>query len=156
MSVRHLLPIALLACLSSNAGAGTPAGGGEPLRVGAAITARKAVDIDRLARNPKRYVGRTVRIEGMVKDVCQGMGCWVEVASPKGGSFLAKSLDESVLLPKDCVGRKVVVQGVVTTLPAKGAEAHQHAEPPAEGHACPAPSYVISTQGVELARAEKH
>jgi hypothetical protein len=74
----------------------------------------------------------------------------VEVASARGGSFLAKSLDESVLLPKDCAGRKIVVQGVVTALPAPGAGAHQHTEKEAEGHTCPAPSYVVATRGVEL------
>jgi hypothetical protein len=120
------------------------------LKVGAAITVRKPVDIDHLAHHPKRYVGRTVRLEGTVKQVCQGRGCWVEVASSRGGSFLARSLDESVLLPRDCAGRQIVVQGVVTALPPPGAEAHEHVDQPAEGHACPAPSYVVSTTGAEL------
>jgi hypothetical protein len=150
MSIRMLMPLALIVALGTTAGADTPGTSGEPLKVGAAITVKKPTDVGRLARNPRRYVGRTVRIEGTVKGVCQGMGCWVEVASARGATFLARSLDESVLLPKDCAGRKVVVQGVVTAMPAKGAEAHQHAEPPGEGHVCPAPSYLISTQGVEL------
>ena len=157
MNDRCLPLLALLMCLGSTVAAEPAVKPDEPLRVGAAITVKKSTDIDRLARNPKRYLGRTVRIEGVVKNVCQGMGCWVEVASAKGGSFLAKSLDESVLLPKDCVGRRIVVQGAVTALPAQGAEAHAHAhaEIPVEGHVCPAPAYVVSTQGVELARALK-
>jgi hypothetical protein len=150
-----LLVPALLSCLCLNAIAGSATTAPAPLKVGTGITVKKPVDIDHLASNPKRYVGRTVRLEGTVKEVCQGMGCWVEVASARGGSFLAKSLDESVLLPKDCAGRKIVVQGVVTALPAPGAEAHQHAQGEVEGHSCPQPSYLVSTQGVELMPAAK-
>ncbi len=60
--------------------------------------------------------------------------------------LLAKSLDESVLVPKDCAGRRVVVQGVVTALPAE----HKAEPQPTDGHACPRPEYVIATQGIEL------
>jgi hypothetical protein len=122
---------------------------GEPLRVGAPVTVKKPVNIEKLAKNPEKFAGRTVRLEGVVKDVCQGRGCWVEVATPKGASFMARSLDESVLLPKDCHGRKIVVQGLVTTLSKSAAE---EAKP--EDHACPRPSYIVATQGVELAAAK--
>ena len=119
MSTPRLLPTTLLLWLGSVAFAAAPTPGTDAVRVGAAVTSRKPTDIDKLARDPKKYVGRTVRIDGTVKKVCQGAGCWVEVASAKGTTFLARSLDESVLLPKDCAGRKIVVQGVVTMLPAK-------------------------------------
>ena len=151
----NLAMIAVLLCVGSVALAETAASGTDRVRVGARIATKKATDIARLARDPKPYVGRTVRIEGTVKNVCQGAGCWVEVASSKGLTFMAKSLDESVLLPKDCAGRRIMVQGIVTMLPAKEAEAHQHAEPVAEGHVCPAPTYLISTQGAELVAAGK-
>jgi hypothetical protein len=150
-----LLVPALLSCLFLNAVAGSNPKPPAPLKVGAGITVRKPVDIEHLSTYPKRYVGRTVRLEGTVKKVCQGMGCWVEVASARGGSFLAKSLDESVLLPKDCAGQKIVVQGVVTALPAPGAAAQEHAQKEAVGHECPEPSYVVATQGVELMPAAK-
>jgi hypothetical protein len=126
---------------------------GSPVqRFGAPVTVKKAVDIRKLEKQPARFVGRTLRLEGVVKNVCQGRGCWVEVGGARGGSFIAKSLDESVLLPKDCKGWKVIVQGVLTTLPQEG---HEHAA--AEGeqpHECPQPEYVLSTQGVELVAAK--
>ena len=128
--------------------------GDAPLTVGAGITARKSVKIADLSKRPDRYVGQTVRIEGTVKAVCQGRGCWVEVQDAKGASFMAKSLDHSVLLPKDCAGRKIVVQGVVTK---QAAEGHEHTQAeggemegmPA-GHTCPAPDYVVATTGAQL------
>jgi len=121
--------------------------GAEPARFGAAVTAKQRVPVAKLAKAPRKFEGRTVRIEGTVAEVCQGKGCWVRVKDAKGQTFLAKSLDDSVLLPKDCAGQFVVVQGVVTALkPA----AHDHEHEEGEAHACPTPEYVLATQGAEL------
>jgi hypothetical protein len=147
--VRHLVVSAAVVCLLAPAFASADApAGGDPLKFGAPVTVAKAVNLAKLAKNPAKFAGQTVRLEGTVKNVCQGKGCWVEVAARKGKSFIAKSLDESILLPKDCQGRRIVVQGLVTTMPAES-----HEEPAAEGHVCPQPKYVVSTQGVELAAA---
>ena len=115
---------------------------------GAAVKVKAPVNVAQLAARPEKFKGKTVRLEGTVKNVCQGMGCWVEVADDQGTSFMARSLDESVLLPKDCKGWHVVVQGRVVVLPAK---VKQEAEP--ADHACPKPEYVVSTSGVELSPA---
>jgi hypothetical protein len=123
------------------------AGSAAPVQVGSKITVKKAVDIDKLAKDPEKFVGQTVRLEGRVKAVCQGLGCWVEVENRKGTSFLAKSLDESIRLPKDCVGRTVVVEGVVTKLLPKPPTEEELAQ---EGHACPQPTYLVATKGAML------
>lgn len=120
-----------------------------PMKFGAPVTVKKALPIAKLEKKPSRYEGKTIRIEGVVQDVCQGAGCWISVGGPNGASFLAKSLDESVLVPNDCKGRKVIVQGVVTRLAAQGHDDHEIQEMEA-GHSCPAPNYVVATQGVEL------
>lgn len=125
---------------------------GKVQRFGAPVTVKKAVDVKKLEKDPAKFVGKTLRLEGVVKNVCQGRGCWVEVGGARGGAFLAKSLDESILLPKDCKGWKVVVQGVLTALPQ---QSHDHANHEGgEAHECPQPEYVLSTQGVELVAAK--
>jgi hypothetical protein len=132
----------------TSAGVGKDAPGAQaasgPVSVGAKITVKKPVSIARLAAHPEKYAGRTVLLSGTVKEVCQGMGCWVEVQSGKA-SFMARSLDETVLLPKDCKGRRIAVQGVVKALPREAAE-----EGTPKDHVCPRPSYVVATQGAEL------
>ena len=115
---------------------------------GAGITEKKPVKLAKLAKSPSKYKGKTVRLEGTVKDVCQGQGCWIEIESKDGKTFLAKSLDESVLVPKNSKGRNVVVQGVVTQMPPKPHE-HRDGE---EGHSCPQPTWVVSMLGVELSK----
>ena len=144
-NLRWLL-LAGSALLIAGAAVAAEQNAGNPVirRFGAPVTAKKAVDIAKLSKDPARFAGRRVRLEGTVKEVCQGKGCWVEVEAG-GASFLARSLDESVLLPKDCKGRRVVVQGIVKALPQTIKE-----EPKEEGHACPKPEWVVATQGIEL------
>ncbi len=143
--LRTLVFVAALAALPLLAFAGDAAA---PQRFGAEVKLKKPVNIAQLAANPAKFKGKAVRLEGTVKEVCQGRGCWVEVQDATGASFMAKSLDESVLLPKDCKGQHVVVQGVVMILPREAAE-----EPEPKDHACPKPNYVVSTRGIELTAA---
>ncbi len=119
-----------------------------PQKFGAPIKVKRAVEVGQLAKEPERFAGKKIRIEGTVKDVCQGRGCWVEVEAG-GASFLARSLDEKILLPKDCKGYAIVVQGVVKALP-RAAKVEADSAAKGEGHACPAPAWVLATQGVEL------
>jgi hypothetical protein len=146
-SLASLLALAVLAT-AALAGPEPAAVPSDPLVFGAPITTKKPVKVADLAKKPEKFKGKTVRLEGVVKEVCQGRGCWVEVAAPGGASFMARSLDHSILLPKDCQGRSIVVEGVVTTMPAEAHEEHG-AEMPA-GHTCPKPAYVVATRGIEL------
>lgn len=124
----------------------------EVQRFGEPVTITRPVDVRKLEKRPAKFVGQTVRLQGVVKNVCQGRGCWVEVSGARGGSFLAKSLDESLLLPKNCKGWNVVVQGTVTAMPQDGHD-HDHGDKGEAAHECPQPEYVVSTQGVELVAA---
>ncbi len=142
--LRSLILVAVVVACALPVAAGQAPPAGDVQTFGAPVTVKKAVKLDNLQKNPAKFAGQTLRLEGVVAEVCQGRGCWIEIASPKGVSFIARSLDETILVPKDCKGQKVVIQGVVTAMPAK---THDHAE---EGHSCPAPTFVLSTQGVEL------
>lgn len=145
-SVRWLAAgLIVTAFIAGCAGRQTRTSASPSLAVGTPITVTAPVSITALAADPASFEGQTVRLEGTVAAVCQGMGCWAEVKAADGSTFLARSLDESVLLPKDCAGRKIVVQGVVTRLPSAMAS-----EPKPEGHACPRPDYVVATSGASL------
>lgn len=149
MRIMSLASATLLSlALAAPALADAPAATGEAQKFGAPVTETKAVELAKLIKKPAMFADKTVRIEGTVKDVCQGQGCWIEVRDAKGRTFIAKSLDESVLVPKDCKGQKVVVQGVFTSKAAKG---HDHSHEAAEAaHDCPSPTWVLDTKGVEL------
>ena len=126
-------------------------------RYGAPITVRKPTQLAKVVKEPAKFEGKVLRLQGVVSNVCQGAGCWIEIES-KGQTFLAKSLDESVLVPNDCKGQAVVVQGVLAAKPVNGHEGHDHAAAAHEGaeaHECPTPTYLLATQGVDLRPAKK-
>ncbi|KAF0242367.1 MAG: hypothetical protein FD180_3948 [Planctomycetota bacterium] len=91
---------------------------------------------------------KQVQIEGTVRGVCKGRGCWVEVDDGKGKT-IAKSLNDSILFPKDCVGKRVLVQGVVRVMGAA-----REGEGSGSGDGCPQPEILVEIQGAKLFAAK--
>jgi len=50
-------------------------------------------------------------ITGKVAEVCQSEGCWIRLHKSDGTTLLVKSKDHSFVMPKDIVGKTVVVEG---------------------------------------------
>jgi len=153
-SVRRagILTIVTLATLVISCAGQKPA-----LRVGSPIEVKKPAPLARITADPASFVGQTVRLEGKVRSVCKWSGCWVEVVSADGAAILARSVDHDILVPTDCEGRRIVVQGVMSAAPADGAAegGHQHADGSEhhageEPHECPQPTYFVATSGIEL------
>ena len=81
---------------------------------GAGIKVASATPIDSILAEPKKYAGQTVRIEGMVTDVCPMRGCWMELAGEQPGHKLRfKVTDGEMVFPPDAKGKKAVAEGVV-------------------------------------------
>jgi len=51
----------------------------QKLTFGAPVTVLKATTVKELYASPENFVGKTVRIDGVITSVCQEMGCWVAV-----------------------------------------------------------------------------
>jgi hypothetical protein len=51
------------------------------------------------------------KIEGKVVEVCQAMGCWAKLKKEDGSTVMIKVKDHEFAMPKDIVGRTVVVEG---------------------------------------------
>ena len=68
------------------------------------------VSIDKLDVNLKenRYSGK---VTGKVVEVCQAMGCWVKLQKTDGTTVLVKAKDHGFTMPKDIVGKNVIVDG---------------------------------------------
>jgi len=53
-------------------------------------------------------------ITGKVAEVCQSEGCWIRLQKPDGTTLLVKSKDHAFVMPKDIVGKTVLVEGDAT------------------------------------------
>ena len=61
---------------------------------------------------PDSYVGKQIRLEGKVKDVCQKMGCWM-VVSDGESSIRVTTKAHKILVAKDGAGSKCHIEGEV-------------------------------------------
>ncbi len=109
---------------------------------GVDISPLDAVPVQAVVADGAALVGKPVKIEGRITEVCQGMGCWlsfqivdgplvrIDVPRDENGEYL-------YTFPKDASGRRAIISGIL----AEGSADHDvegdmdhHAEEGAEGH----------------------
>ena len=85
---------------------------------GSGVTVPEATPIAKILAEPDAYVGKTVRIEGKVLDVCPMKGCWMELAQEGDGSSLKVKVDDGVIVfPVTAKGKLAVAEGVLEAIP---------------------------------------
>jgi hypothetical protein len=81
---------------------------------GAGVKLAESTPIDAILADPKAYQGKTVRVEGMITDVCPKRGCWFDLAGGGPGKKLQfKVTDGEMVFPVDAKGKYAVAEGVV-------------------------------------------
>ena len=80
---------------------------------GAEITADEALPIGKVVADPDAYDGQTVKLAGVVREVCQNKGCWMTLEGGDGQSVRVTFRDYGFFVPKDIAGRSVVLEGSV-------------------------------------------
>ena len=80
---------------------------------GAGTTADGAININDLDKKVKdnKYQGKII---GKVVEVCQEKGCWMKVEKADGEQLMVKFKDYGFFMPKDIVGKEVVLDGEAT------------------------------------------
>jgi hypothetical protein len=84
-------------------------------RLGKPLTQNQPIAIGQLLSQAERYTGQTVQVKGKVTEVCQMMGCWMElVDSASGKSVVIKVNDGDIVFPPDAAGKMAVAEGKLT------------------------------------------
>ena len=83
---------------------------------GKGVTANDIVAISDLMASPDAYVGKTIRVEGLITDVCPKRGCWMDLAGEKDQAVRIKVDDGDIVFPLDAKGKKAVAEGVFTKI----------------------------------------
>lgn len=88
-------------------------GAGTELKLGKPLSNGKPVPVATLLASPDTYVGKTVQVKGKITQVCQMMGCWMNIDS--GGKSIRIKVDDGQLeFPKDSAGRTAIAEGKLT------------------------------------------
>jgi hypothetical protein len=79
---------------------------------GQPLTLKKTTPIASLMAAPDHYVGKTVQVKGKVAEVCDKMGCWMNL---KDGESMVriKVKDGEIVFPKDAVGKLALAEGIM-------------------------------------------
>jgi len=78
--------------------------GGGRIRRGEPLGESPSVAFADVLKEPAKYAGKKITVEGVVERVCQAQGCWMQIA-PEAGASADKSVrvtfDHKFFVPKD-------------------------------------------------------
>lgn len=83
---------------------------------GAPLGEAEEVSLAKLIHDPAPWVGKKVRVEGRITDVCPRMGCWVDIADADSNSIRFKVKDGEIVFPVEVKDRAIVAEGVLVRL----------------------------------------
>ncbi len=96
------LPLSFLAALAF----------GADQKLGAPLTAKEAMPLAALFASPGPLVGKTVQVKGKVTEVCEAMGCWMNLTDDQGHLLRIKVDDGGdIVFPKDSIGKTAIAEG---------------------------------------------
>jgi hypothetical protein len=127
--------------------------------LGAGVKIKEATPIEKLLTSSKDYVGKTVRIDGVVTAVCDKMGCWMDLRDEKADAKTGKTLRLKVedggpiKFPLAAKGKKASAEGVFE--PVSGEMAKEYAADAKEAKAGSemktlAPAFQIKATGAVI------
>ena len=105
------------------------------VNLGKPLTLKEPMSIQKLMSSPEQYLGKTVQVKGKVVEVCQMMGCWMELVEQGSGARVRIKVEDGVIVfPKDSVGKLAVAEGVFAKLVMTREEAIEQAQHEAEAN----------------------
>ncbi len=117
-------------------------------KYGAGVTQQSAVKVADLLASPETFLGKTVRVDGIVQAVCQNMGCWIQIGDDEQSKGIQFKVDDGVIVfPKDGKGRKASAEGTFEKVAAGTSEEAAHAEHTKDAKPADAPAYRIKATG---------
>jgi Domain of unknown function (DUF4920) len=125
-------------------------------KLGPGVKLTTATPIADLYASPAKFVGKTVRVDGIVTEVCEDMGCWMALASDATGEMIVrlKVKDEGpIVFPLTARGKHASAEGVFSKVSPKDHESLDAAAQDAKKHpkaGAFGKLYVINATGAEI------
>jgi len=102
-------------------------------KFGSEIGLEEKTNISDILNSPEDYLDQKVLVEGEVLDVCQKMGCWMELKSDvEGEKIKVKVKDGDIIFPIEAKGQTALVEGTVYKIELTQEEAAEYLEHVAE------------------------
>ena len=86
-------------------------------KLGKPLTQPAPVPMAEIEAHPGAYVGKVVQVRGRVSEVCQAMGCWMQIVDPVGERSMRIKVDDGdIVFPQSAVGKIAVAEGKLVKL----------------------------------------
>jgi len=95
---------------------------------GAAVTATGAVAVADLPNLLKDEQSHTVKVSGVVTDVCPKKGCWISLQTPDNTKVFVKMKDYGFFVPVELKGKTIVMEAEAKTVKTSVDELKHYAE----------------------------
>ncbi len=119
-------------------------------KYGNGVTLTAATTVESLLAQPDKYLGKTVRVDGVITAVCEMAGCWLELADAKpGAKTLRFKVDDGVIVfPVSAKGRRASAEGVFEKVSGEMAKEYEADRAKSKGDAsAPAPAFQVKATG---------
>ena len=80
-------------------------------KYGKPLTLKQPIPLATLLAHADDYNGKTVQVKAKITEVCQAMGCWLEMVNEDGQHIRFQAHEAGIEFPKDSAGRTVIAEG---------------------------------------------
>jgi len=112
--MKSLLTFLLVLSIALFASAQDPKSAVKGVTYGEGASAEGAIPISKASDQISEKDKFTGKVKGKVVSVCQEKGCWMKIERQTGEPVMVKFKDYGFFMPKDIVGKEVVLDGEAT------------------------------------------
>ena len=102
-------------------------------KYGEGVNLDKATPVAELLTNPGDYMGKTVRVDGIITAGCKKRGCWIQISDDEGNGVRVKVEDGVIVFPPTSIGHHASAEGLFNGIPVAAVE-KKHKEHEGETH----------------------
>jgi len=99
-------------------------------KLGKGVSLTEATPIKALYEAPDKFVGKTIRIDGVVTAVCQEMGCWMAMGDAADAEQIVRlkvDHEAGIVFPISAKGKSASAEGVFEKIEAADKEGNEAA-----------------------------
>jgi hypothetical protein len=105
---------------------------------GEGVTLEESIEIQTLLGDPDPWLGKRVRVDGVVSAVCQHRGCWMQIKDPDSERAIRIKVEDGVIVfPTSAIGKDAAAEGIFEAVPVKTTASsphHHHKHGEGEAH----------------------
>jgi len=102
------------------------------LKLGKPLTQKEPLPLATVLAKPADYIGKTIQVKGKITEVCEMMGCWMDLTNDEGQKLRIKVNDGEIEFPKNAAGKTAVAEGRFDKIELTKEEAIERAKEEAE------------------------